>query len=49
MQLGLWLMHDDSGKKKAIVRLTERICLGYPLFSPLIPSDTLFSARIHLI
>lgn len=30
MQLGLWLMHDDSGKKKAIVRLTERICLGYP-------------------
>ena len=42
MQLGLWLMHDDSGKKKAIVRLTERICLGYPLFSPLIPSDTLF-------
>ena len=38
MQFGLWLMHDDSGKKKAIVRLTERICLGYPLFSPLIPS-----------
>lgn len=42
LQLGLCLLHDDSGKKKALVRLTERYCLGYPLFSPLFPSDTLF-------
>ncbi len=42
LQFGMLLLHDESGQKKAVVRLTERYCLGYPLFSPLIPSDTLF-------
>ena len=42
MQLGMRILHDDTGKKKALVRLTEKYCLGYPLFSPLFPSDNLF-------
>ena len=42
LRLGRYLLHDDSGQKKATVRLTEHYCLGYPLFSPLFPSNTLF-------
>ncbi len=41
-RLGILSLHDDSGQKKAALRLAERYFLGYPLFSPLIPSDTLF-------
>lgn len=42
IQFGMLLLHDTSGKKKVLCRLTEKIFLGYPLFSPLIPSDELF-------
>lgn len=42
MRLGLRILHDNSGKKKVLFRFIEKHCLGYPLFSPLIPSDTLF-------
>lgn len=40
--LGLRILHDDSGQKKVLFRFAEKHFLGYPLFSPLIPSDTLF-------
>lgn len=42
MRLGRRLLHDDSGQKKAAARFLEKHLLGYPIFSPLIPSDTLF-------
>lgn len=42
MQLGLKILHDDSGQKKAAARFLEKHLIGYPVFSPLIPSDTLF-------
>lgn len=42
LRLGMRILHDDSGQKKAMVRLTERYFLGYPLFSPLFPSNYLF-------
>ena len=42
MQFGMFLLHDDSGQKKVLVRFVEKIFLGYPLFSPLIPSNSLF-------
>lgn len=42
MRLGLNILHDDSGQKKVLFRLAEKYFLGYPLFSPLVPSDTLF-------
>lgn len=41
MQMGIRFLHDPSGKKKVIMRKTEQIFLGYPLFSPMIPSDNL--------
>ena len=40
-QLGMWLLADKTGQKKVLFRLTERLFLGYPLFSPLIPSRSL--------
>lgn len=42
LRLGMRILHDDSGQKKAMVRLAERYFLGYPLFSPLFPSNYLF-------
>lgn len=42
IRLGMWMLHDDSGQKKVLFRFAEKHFLGYPLFSPLIPSDTLF-------
>lgn len=41
MPFTLYLMHDNTGQKKAAVRLLEKHTLGYPLFSPLILSDCL--------
>lgn len=42
IQLGMRILHDDSGQKKVLFRFLEKHFLGYPLFSPLIASDTLF-------
>ncbi len=42
IRLGTRILHDPTGQKKVLFRLTERIFLGYPVFSPLIPSDDLF-------
>lgn len=42
IRLGMKLLRDTSGQKKALFRLAEKHFLGYPLFSPLIASDTLF-------
>lgn len=42
IQLGMRILYDPSGQKKVFFRLVEKCFLGYPLFSPLIPSDTLF-------
>ena len=42
IRLGMRILHDDTGKRKALARLAEKHFLGYPLFSPLFPSDTLF-------
>ncbi len=42
MQFGMFLLHDDSGQKKVLIRWLEKHFLKYPLFSPLIPSDSLF-------
>lgn len=41
IQFGMRMLHDDSGQKKVLFRFLEKHFLGYPLFSPLIPSDTL--------
>lgn len=41
IQIGMRVLHDDSGQKKVLFRFLEKHFLGYPLFSPLIPSDTL--------
>lgn len=41
MPLGCYVLHDAHGRKKAWLRKLEEIFLGYPLVSPLIPSDTL--------
>jgi hypothetical protein len=41
LQFGMHLLHDNSGQKKVLVRFTEKHFLGYPVFSPLIPSDEL--------
>lgn len=35
------LLHDPTGKKKALARRGEKLILGYPFVSPLIPSDSL--------
>lgn len=42
MRLGLKILHDDSGQKKVLFRVLEKRMFGYPIFSPLIPSDILF-------
>lgn len=42
LQLGMQILHDNTGQKKVFFRLLERNLLGYPLFSPLIPSESLF-------
>ncbi|MEI3178127.1 MAG: hypothetical protein V8S31_07430 [Lachnospiraceae bacterium] len=45
MPLAAGLLHDNTGKKKALARKCEGLLLGYPYFSALIPSDFLqFSA-----
>lgn len=41
MPLAIRLLHDSTGQKKALVRMGERLIPGYPLVSPLIPSDFL--------
>lgn len=41
MQFGTRLLHDPSGRKKAIGSRLETLFLGYPLLSTLIPSDHL--------
>lgn len=42
IRLGLRILRDHSGQKKVLFRFLEKHLLGYPLFSPLIASDTLF-------
>lgn len=42
LPLGMRILHDETGQKKVLFRFMEKHFLGYPLFSPLIPSDTLF-------
>lgn len=39
MQLSTKLLYDPSGRKKNIIRRIERIVPGYPILSPLVPSD----------
>lgn len=41
MQKGTKLLYDPSGRKKLLLRRIESICPGYPVISPMIPSDTL--------
>lgn len=41
IQMGTKFMHDPSGRKKAVIEGLERLFLGHPLLSTLIPSDTL--------
>lgn len=41
MQIGLRLLHDTTGQKKVAARFIEGKLLGFPNFSPLVPSDTL--------
>lgn len=41
MQLATRLLYDPSGRKKIRIRQLEGIFPGYPVLSPLIPSDTL--------
>lgn len=40
LQIGTKFLRDPSGRKKIIFGNTERLILGYPLLSTLIPSDT---------
>lgn len=42
LRFGLWLLRDTSGQKKVFFRFFEKCFLGYPLFSPLVASNTLF-------
>lgn len=39
MKLGTRLLRDPSGQKKVMVRLVEKLLLGRPLISPMVPSD----------
>lgn len=39
MQLSTKLLYDPSGRKKDVIRRIERVIPGYPLLSPLVPSD----------
>lgn len=41
MQAGTKLFYDPHGKKKVVARKLETVALGYPLLSPMIPSDSL--------
>lgn len=41
MQWGTKALYDPSGWKKSLIRRFEAIAPGYPIFSALIPSDTL--------
>lgn len=41
MHVGLKLLHDNNGQKKVFFRFLEKHILGYPIFSPLVPSNTL--------
>lgn len=41
MQLGTKLLYDPTGRKKILLRRMESIFPGYPLLSPLVPSDML--------
>lgn len=45
MPLGCFLLHDKSGRKKAWIRKMETFVPGYPILSPLVPSDTLLFTR----
>ena len=42
MPFGCYIFHDSGGRKKAWLRFLEEITLGFPLISPLIPSDTMY-------
>ena len=41
IQMGTKFVHDPSGKKKAVIETLEKLFLGHPLFSTLIPSSTI--------
>lgn len=41
IQLGTKFLRDPSGRKKAIIGKLEKLLLGHPLLSTMIPSDTL--------
>lgn len=41
MQLWTKLLYDPTGKKKTFLRHIETMIPGYPIISPLVPSDTL--------
>lgn len=41
MQLATKLLYDPSGRKKSLIRRLEAVLPGYPVLSPLVPSDTL--------
>lgn len=41
MQKGTKLLYDSTGRKKLLIRRIESIVPGYPILSPLVPSDTL--------
>lgn len=41
MQMATRLLYDSSGHKKSLIRRLESVLPGYPVLSPLIPSDTL--------
>lgn len=43
MRIGTACLRDVSGRKKAWIQKPEKLFLGYPLVSSLIPSDTLSS------
>lgn len=41
MQVGTKLLYDPTGRKKPLIRRFEAIAPGYPILSPLVPSDTM--------
>ena len=42
LRLAQRMLQDDTGQKKAMMRLAERLLPGYPVVSPLFPSNDLF-------
>ena len=40
MKLGSKLLNDPSGRKKVLVRFTEKLLIGNPFISPMVASDT---------